>query len=65
MRQEIPTWLAVVIIAVVIVIAVAIYFWRERAEYYSMPPLPMKEKIKAPGGPQTGPTPPMSAPQGQ
>ncbi|MCS7192728.1 MAG: hypothetical protein NZ937_07095 [Armatimonadetes bacterium] len=65
MRQEIPTWLAVVIIVVVIVIAAAFYFLRERAAYHSLPPLPMKEKMKAPSGPQTGPVPPAAAPQGQ
>ncbi len=59
MRQEIPTWLAVVIILIVLVIAGAIYFWRERVQYQSLPELPMKEKMKAPGGPQTGPIPPM------
>lgn len=65
MRQEIPTWLAVVIIVIVIVIAAAFYFLKERAEYQSLPPLPMKEKMKAPGGPQTGPVPPAAQGQGQ
>ena len=64
MRQEIPTWLAVVIIVIVIVVAAAFYFMRERAQYHSLPPLPMKEKMKAPGGPQTGSVPP-ATPQGQ
>jgi len=64
MRQEIPTWLAVVIIVIVIVIAAAFYFLKERAQYQSLPPLPIKEKMKAPGGPQTGPVPP-ATPQGQ
>jgi len=59
MRQEIPTWLAVLIIVIVLVIAGAIYFWRERVQYQSLPELPMKEKMKSPGGPMTGPVPPM------
>ncbi len=58
MQREVPTWLAVVAILIVIVIAAAIYIWRERATP-PLPPLPMKEKLKAPGGPQTGPVPPM------
>jgi type VI protein secretion system component VasF len=60
MRQEIPTWLAVVIIVIVLVIAGAIYLWREKAQEQSLRelPLPMKEKMKSPGGPMTGPVPP-------
>jgi uncharacterized iron-regulated membrane protein len=61
MRQEIPAWLAVLIIVIVLVIAGAIYFWRERAQEQSLRelPLPMKEKMKGPGGPMTSPVPPM------
>lgn len=65
MRQEIPTWLAMVIVVIVIVIVAAFYFLKERAEYHSLPPLPMKEKMKALGGSQTGPVPPGAQGQGQ
>lgn len=57
MQKEVPTWLAVVIIVIVLVIAAVVYFWREKSSS-ELPPLPMKEKIKA-GGLQTSPTPPM------
>ncbi len=58
MQQQVPTWLAVLIILIVVAIVAGIYIWREKATP-PLPPLPMKEKLKAPGGPQTGPVPPM------
>lgn len=41
MRREIPMWLAVVVIAVVVGIIGLIYFWRQRAP--SIPPEVQKQ----------------------